>query len=181
MGRRDVLKLIVRGKTCHAFEEVWWKAVQMWADRIFTLTEIHLVPWGRKSVIKTWPICGCQTCLSYAFCGPVQKSHHSSSFRCSKPSTLIPFFVWVVDSFRECRWNSIYIFLCIYILCIYIYLPCFTLGKTHFRNKRCVCNYKIYAFFHLFFRLTLTLSCPMDLKNFPMDVQTCIMQLESCE
>ncbi|XP_069386210.1 glycine receptor subunit alpha-3 isoform X7 [Paralichthys olivaceus] len=27
--------------------------------------------------------------------------------------------------------------------------------------------------------LTLTLSCPMDLKNFPMDVQTCIMQLES--
>uniref|UniRef100_A0A3P8RKE3 Glycine receptor, alpha 3 n=1 Tax=Amphiprion percula TaxID=161767 RepID=A0A3P8RKE3_AMPPE len=30
-------------------------------------------------------------------------------------------------------------------------------------------------------RLTLTLSCPMDLKNFPMDVQTCIMQLESCE
>uniref|UniRef100_H3D9C8 Glycine receptor, alpha 3 n=1 Tax=Tetraodon nigroviridis TaxID=99883 RepID=H3D9C8_TETNG len=25
-------------------------------------------------------------------------------------------------------------------------------------------------------RLTLTLSCPMDLKNFPMDVQTCIMQ-----
>lgn len=31
------------------------------------------------------------------------------------------------------------------------------------------------------FRLTLTLSCPMDLKNFPMDVQTCIMQLESCK
>uniref|UniRef100_A0ABI7WT14 Glycine receptor alpha 3 n=1 Tax=Felis catus TaxID=9685 RepID=A0ABI7WT14_FELCA len=30
-------------------------------------------------------------------------------------------------------------------------------------------------------RLTLTLSCPMDLKNFPMDVQTCIMQLESCK
>ncbi|XP_013910721.1 PREDICTED: glycine receptor subunit alpha-3 [Thamnophis sirtalis] len=29
------------------------------------------------------------------------------------------------------------------------------------------------------FRLTLILSCPMDLKNFPMDVQTCIMQLES--
>ncbi|XP_057677928.1 glycine receptor subunit alpha-2-like isoform X3 [Corythoichthys intestinalis] len=28
-------------------------------------------------------------------------------------------------------------------------------------------------------RLTLTLSCPMDLKNFPMDSQTCIMQLES--
>ncbi|XP_035000688.1 glycine receptor subunit alpha-3 isoform X2 [Hippoglossus stenolepis] len=28
-------------------------------------------------------------------------------------------------------------------------------------------------------RLTLTLSCPMDLKNFPMDVQTCMMQLES--
>ncbi|KAK1175901.1 glycine receptor subunit alpha-3 [Acipenser oxyrinchus oxyrinchus] len=28
-------------------------------------------------------------------------------------------------------------------------------------------------------RLTLTLSCPMNLKNFPMDVQTCIMQLES--
>ncbi|MBN3275074.1 GLRA3 protein, partial [Polyodon spathula] len=27
--------------------------------------------------------------------------------------------------------------------------------------------------------LTLTLSCPMNLKNFPMDVQTCIMQLES--
>ncbi|XP_056610608.1 glycine receptor subunit alpha-2 [Triplophysa dalaica] len=28
-------------------------------------------------------------------------------------------------------------------------------------------------------RLTLILSCPMDLKNFPMDVQTCSMQLES--
>ncbi|XP_035264230.1 glycine receptor subunit alpha-2-like isoform X2 [Anguilla rostrata] len=28
-------------------------------------------------------------------------------------------------------------------------------------------------------RLTLILSCPMDLKNFPMDVQTCTMQLES--
>uniref|UniRef100_A0A3P8WAS7 Glycine receptor, alpha 4b n=1 Tax=Cynoglossus semilaevis TaxID=244447 RepID=A0A3P8WAS7_CYNSE len=28
-------------------------------------------------------------------------------------------------------------------------------------------------------RLTLTLSCPMNLKNFPMDSQTCIMQLES--
>lgn len=38
-------------------------------------------------------------------------------------------------------------------------------------------------FFNLFFhlRLTLTLSCPMDLKNFPMDIQTCTMQLESCE
>ncbi|MBN3320626.1 GLRA1 protein, partial [Atractosteus spatula] len=30
-------------------------------------------------------------------------------------------------------------------------------------------------------RITLILACPMDLKNFPMDVQTCIMQLESCE
>lgn len=30
-------------------------------------------------------------------------------------------------------------------------------------------------------RITLVLACPMDLKNFPMDVQTCIMQLESCE
>ncbi|KAM6299950.1 glycine receptor subunit alpha-4-like isoform 2-T2 [Aegotheles albertisi] len=28
-------------------------------------------------------------------------------------------------------------------------------------------------------RLTLILSCPMDLKNFPMDIQTCAMQLES--
>uniref|UniRef100_A0AAY4EB26 Glycine receptor, alpha 4b n=1 Tax=Denticeps clupeoides TaxID=299321 RepID=A0AAY4EB26_9TELE len=28
-------------------------------------------------------------------------------------------------------------------------------------------------------RLTLVLSCPMDLKNFPMDIQTCSMQLES--
>ncbi|XP_067903130.1 glycine receptor subunit alpha-4-like [Heterodontus francisci] len=28
-------------------------------------------------------------------------------------------------------------------------------------------------------RLTLILSCPMDLKNFPMDVQTCALQLES--
>lgn len=38
---------------------------------------------------------------------------------------------------------------------------------------------------HLFLtvpaRLTLILSCPMDLKNFPMDIQTCIMQLESCK
>lgn len=34
---------------------------------------------------------------------------------------------------------------------------------------------------HLSCRLTLILSCPMDLKNFPMDVQTCTMQLESCE
>ncbi|XP_006797726.1 glycine receptor subunit alphaZ1 [Neolamprologus brichardi] len=28
-------------------------------------------------------------------------------------------------------------------------------------------------------QITLVLACPMDLKNFPMDVQTCIMQLES--
>ncbi|XP_073696652.1 glycine receptor, alpha 4b [Garra rufa] len=28
-------------------------------------------------------------------------------------------------------------------------------------------------------RLTLILSCPMDLKNFPMDIQICTMQLES--
>uniref|UniRef100_A0AAR2LE55 Glycine receptor, alpha 4b n=1 Tax=Pygocentrus nattereri TaxID=42514 RepID=A0AAR2LE55_PYGNA len=28
-------------------------------------------------------------------------------------------------------------------------------------------------------RLTLILSCAMDLKNFPMDIQTCTMQLES--
>ncbi|XP_015715758.1 glycine receptor subunit alpha-4 [Coturnix japonica] len=28
-------------------------------------------------------------------------------------------------------------------------------------------------------RLTLILACPMDLKNFPMDIQTCTMQLES--
>ncbi|KAL4648327.1 glycine receptor subunit alpha-4-like [Arapaima gigas] len=28
-------------------------------------------------------------------------------------------------------------------------------------------------------RLTLILSCPMNLKNFPMDIQTCTMQLES--
>ncbi|XP_019903379.2 glycine receptor, alpha 4b isoform X3 [Esox lucius] len=28
-------------------------------------------------------------------------------------------------------------------------------------------------------RLTLILSCPMDLMNFPMDIQTCSMQLES--
>lgn len=34
---------------------------------------------------------------------------------------------------------------------------------------------------HIVRRLTLILSCPMDLKNFPMDVQTCTMQLESCE
>uniref|UniRef100_A0A672NRS2 Glycine receptor subunit alpha-2-like n=1 Tax=Sinocyclocheilus grahami TaxID=75366 RepID=A0A672NRS2_SINGR len=32
---------------------------------------------------------------------------------------------------------------------------------------------------HVVCRLTLILSCPMDLKNFPMDVQTCTMQLES--
>ncbi|CDQ93287.1 unnamed protein product [Oncorhynchus mykiss] len=30
-------------------------------------------------------------------------------------------------------------------------------------------------------RLTLILSCPMDLKNFPMDMQICTMQLESCK
>ncbi|XP_073670950.1 glycine receptor, alpha 4b isoform X1 [Paramisgurnus dabryanus] len=30
-------------------------------------------------------------------------------------------------------------------------------------------------------RLTLILSCPMNLKNFPMDIQTCTMQLESCK
>uniref|UniRef100_A0A672JUJ8 Glycine receptor, alpha 4a n=1 Tax=Sinocyclocheilus grahami TaxID=75366 RepID=A0A672JUJ8_SINGR len=33
--------------------------------------------------------------------------------------------------------------------------------------------------FVLCLRLTLILSCPMDLKNFPMDIQTCTMQLES--
>lgn len=39
----------------------------------------------------------------------------------------------------------------------------------------------IFNIFLCSFRLTLILSCPMDLKNFPMDVQTCIMQLESCK
>lgn len=48
--------------------------------------------------------------------------------------------------------------------------PCHCLGHT---------SHLFSSFFA--FRLTLTLSCPMDLKNFPMDVQTCIMQLESCE
>lgn len=43
-----------------------------------------------------------------------------------------------------------------------------------------VCGSTIIQFFSLP-RITLTLACPMDLKNFPMDVQTCIMQLESCE
>lgn len=31
------------------------------------------------------------------------------------------------------------------------------------------------------FRLSVTLSCPLDLTLFPMDTQRCKMQLESCE
>lgn len=31
------------------------------------------------------------------------------------------------------------------------------------------------------FRLSITLSCPLDLTLFPMDTQRCKMQLESCE
>lgn len=30
-------------------------------------------------------------------------------------------------------------------------------------------------------RLSVTLSCPLDLALFPMDTQRCKMQLESCE
>lgn len=30
-------------------------------------------------------------------------------------------------------------------------------------------------------RLSVTLSCPLDLQLFPMDTQRCKMQLESCE
>lgn len=32
-----------------------------------------------------------------------------------------------------------------------------------------------------FLRLSITLSCPLDLTLFPMDTQRCKMQLESCE
>lgn len=38
-----------------------------------------------------------------------------------------------------------------------------------------------YLYMSLLQRLTLILSCPMDLKNFPMDMQICTMQLESCK
>lgn len=48
-------------------------------------------------------------------------------------------------------------------------------SQTHART------YTIHIDCFLVDRLTLILSCPMDLKNFPMDVQTCSMQLESCE
>ena len=33
----------------------------------------------------------------------------------------------------------------------------------------------------LYFRITLTLSCPMKLHKFPLDTQTCHIQLESCK
>jgi len=35
-------------------------------------------------------------------------------------------------------------------------------------------------FFNIF-RLSLTLSCPMDLKSFPFDTQTCHMRMASCK
>lgn len=52
-------------------------------------------------------------------------------------------------------------------------------GVTFFCFTHLSCT--ITVLLSLFSRLTLTLSCPMDLKNFPMDSQTCTMQLESCE
>lgn len=33
----------------------------------------------------------------------------------------------------------------------------------------------------LFYRLTITASCPMDLQYFPMDRQLCNIEIESCE
>lgn len=38
----------------------------------------------------------------------------------------------------------------------------------------------IFKFYFCIFRLSITLSCPLDLTLFPMDTQRCKMQLESC-
>lgn len=35
-------------------------------------------------------------------------------------------------------------------------------------------------FYHLYFRLTITASCPMRLHYFPMDRQLCTIEIESC-
>uniref|UniRef100_A0A3B5KRA6 Glycine receptor, alpha 4a n=1 Tax=Xiphophorus couchianus TaxID=32473 RepID=A0A3B5KRA6_9TELE len=52
---------------------------------------------------------------------------------------------------------------------------------NHFSLRPSYIPYGSRSFFPICFclRLTLILSCPMDLKNFPMDIQTCTMQLES--
>lgn len=34
---------------------------------------------------------------------------------------------------------------------------------------------------HLYFSISLTLSCPMNLKLFPLDNQTCSLQMGSCK
>lgn len=35
--------------------------------------------------------------------------------------------------------------------------------------------------FYLFCRITTTVACNMDLTKYPMDKQTCTLQLESCK
>lgn len=36
------------------------------------------------------------------------------------------------------------------------------------------------SFCNVYFRLSLTLSCPMDLRNYPFDKQVCRIEMESC-
>lgn len=68
---------------------------------------------------------------------------------------------------------------------IYLELPILHCSIHHAVLMLCLCSIQFFTFYFfcslLCFRLTLILSCPMNLKNFPMDIQTCTMQLESCE
>lgn len=130
-GWWEVLELIVSGKLCQAFEKIWWKAEQMWDDRGFTLTEIHVVPWGRKSVIKTWPICGCQTRLSSALVDPFRNT--TTQLRMLKAllfDSLLCLSWGFSQTFRKCALN-----------CICILLPFLLFLKT-----KGVCMIYIYFF-----------------------------------
>lgn len=59
--------------------------------------------------------------------------------------------------------------------------------KNKKEKKKCLINFnnsissKKSLYCTSFSRLSITLSCPLDLTLFPMDTQRCKMQLESCE
>lgn len=58
--------------------------------------------------------------------------------------------------------------------CVFIYL---FFGQISVPQK---CIFNDSNFSASYFRLSITLSCPLDLTLFPMDTQRCKMQLESC-
>ncbi len=55
----------------------------------------------------------------------------------------------------------------------------FAKGEIRRKGKTCVRSGKKFSSYY--FRISLTLACPMNLKLYPMDRQTCSLKIASCE